>query len=80
MKYSKHLQTAGLSRDQADAQAEALSEAISESVATRAQLESVELKLTNRIDGLDAQINSIRWMIGLLIGMVTVILVKLLVM
>lgn len=50
LKYSKQLQQAGVTREQADAQAEALHEAVSESVATRAQLESVGQELVGRID------------------------------
>ncbi|EAR20452.1 hypothetical protein [Nitrococcus mobilis] len=60
LKYSKQLQQADVSREQA----EALHEAASESVAARAQLESVGLELVGRIDHavqrLDAKMDALR--------------------
>lgn len=73
LKYSKHLQRAGINKEHADAQAEALHEAVSESVATKAQLETVKIELS-------AEMKHIRWMLGLAISLITAVLVKLLLM
>lgn len=90
LRYSKRLQSAGVSQAQADAQAEALREEIYESVATKEQLDHVgaELRsdikhveqcLDTKIDAaeqrLSAEIKSLRWAIGLLAGLITASLI-----
>ncbi|MDN5848136.1 MAG: CCDC90 family protein [Nitrococcus sp.] len=107
LKYSKHLQSAGVSQAQADAQAEALRDAVTETVATKAQLENVEQRLDAKIDGVEqrldakidgveqrldakidgveqrlsaeisqvrAEVKSLRWVVGLVLGLVTTVL------
>lgn len=98
LRYSKRLQSAGFSQEQAEAQAEALRDEISESVVTREQLASTEQRLDAKIEGveqrlsaeirqLSTEIKSLRWMMGLLLGLVlgvlgltAAVLVKLLVL
>lgn len=98
LRYSKRLQSAGFSQEQAEAQAEALRDEISESVVTREQLASTAQRLDAKIEGVEqrlsaeirqvsAEVKSLRWMMGLLLGLVlgvlgltAAVLVKLLVL
>lgn len=87
LRYSKRLQSAGVSREQAEAQAEALAQELRESISTREQVEGVETRLESKIAEVKTQLQAeigevrtelryIRWMGGLLIGLVAAVLVK----
>lgn len=83
LRYAKHLQEAGVSREQAEAQAEALAQELRESIATREQVENVRLELKGEIESvrleLKGDIKQLYWMVGLSLSLNTAILVKLLV-
>lgn len=93
LRYSKQLQSAGVSQAQADAQAEALRDAVIESVATKAQVDGlaaalrsdlavVEQRLDAKIDGVEqrliAEMKQLRWIGGVVVAFNIAILAKLL--
>ena len=80
LKYVKQLESAGISSAQAEAfvnaQREILSEALDSTLATRGDLGSLEkvlradmVQLDRRMDGLDAKMDKLSWMIGILIAL-----------
>lgn len=69
LKFAERLEKAGLSREQAvaiaEAQKDALAEALETTLATKSDITSVE----RRLDTLDAKIDKLSWMLGILIAL-----------
>ncbi|MEQ1688015.1 MAG: hypothetical protein ABL874_05535 [Sphingopyxis sp.] len=89
LKFSKRLQAAGFTLEQAEAQAEAFSEAVSETLATRSDLDHAASLIQKdisqgtadlRSEIRDANIAMLKWIVPMLIGQTAVVaaLVKLL--
>ncbi len=88
LRFSKRLQAAGYSAEQANAQAEAFSEAVGDSVASKDDLDHSVTVIKSDIDGAvstlrmeirEANLTMIKWLVPLLIGQTAVVaaLVKL---
>lgn len=69
LRFAERLEKAGMPREQAaalaEAQKEALSEALETTLATKTDITGVE----RRLDGLDAKIDKLSWMLGILIAL-----------
>ena len=80
LKYSDRLKEAGVPAAQAEAEARAMAEALNSSdLATKADL--LELKMATKADLLDLKMDIIKWIVGLAlaqVGLLIGILVKLL--
>lgn len=63
----RELRTAGLAQEQAEAVVRTMVKAQSELV-THSDLERLETKLERRMDGLDAKMDKLSWMMGILIA------------
>ena len=64
----RELRTAGLPQEQAEAVVLTIVKAQTELV-THADLERLENKMDRRMDGLDAKIDKLSWMMGILIAL-----------
>lgn len=76
LKFVERLEKAGASRElasaMAEAQREAFSEALDTSLATKADIRTVRddlVKVERRMDGLDAKLDKLQWMAGILIAL-----------
>jgi hypothetical protein len=76
LKFANRLEQAGASRElataMADAQKEAFSEALDETLATKADIRGVRdsiVQVDRRMDSLDAKMDKLSWMIGILIAL-----------
>ena len=63
----RELRTAGLPQEQAEAVVRTMVKAQSELV-THSDLERLEIKLERRMDGLDAKMDKLSWMMGIVIA------------
>jgi hypothetical protein len=63
----RELRTAGLSQEQAETVVRTMVKAQSELV-THSDMERLEIKLERRMDGLDAKMDKLSWMMGILIA------------
>jgi len=63
----RELRAAGLPQEQAEAVVRTMVKAQSE-LATHTDLERLEIKLERRMDGLDAKLDKLSWMMGILIA------------
>jgi len=75
-KFVDRLEKAGLSRDQSaaivDAQRDAFAESLESSVATKADIRGVQdslVQVERRMDGIDAKLDKLQWMIGIVIAL-----------
>lgn len=73
LKFAERLKAAGVPEAQAKAEAEALrdvfSEALDTSLATRTDIVAVKSELKTDISALDAKVDKLSWMMGILIGL-----------
>ncbi len=72
----ERLEKAGASRElaaaMAEAQREAFAEALETTLATKADIREVRddiVKIERRMDGIDAKLNKVQWMVGIVIAL-----------
>ncbi len=74
--YIKKLKTAGFTEVQAEAlsiaQKESLAQALDTTLATKDDI----MRLERRMDGMDAQLLVLRWMLGIIIGGIVALILK----
>ncbi|MFH0342982.1 MAG: DUF1640 domain-containing protein [Chromatiales bacterium] len=74
--YIKRLRAAGFSEDQAEAlssaQKESLAQALLITLATKEDI----MRLERRMDGVDAQLMLIKWMMGIILGGIIALILK----
>jgi hypothetical protein len=77
LKFVEKLKAAGIPEAQAKAMSEAFQEARGEpDVATKRDLEELELKIETRFERVRGELTLIKWMLGLLLGGVLALILK----
>lgn len=74
LKFAERLEKAGATRELAAAIAEAQKESLSEALDTQLATKSDIVHLDRRMDGIDAEIKLLKWMVGLSVALSTGIL------
>ncbi len=74
--YIKRLRAAGFSEDQAEALSSAQKESLAQALLITLATKDDIMRLERRMDGVDAQLMLIKWMMGIILGGIIALLLK----